>query len=204
MNKNKWGKAMKTINFVGLFPFCTSLSAIFVVLSLITLSTKGLNYGVDFKGGAEIQVKFSQDIDDQKIRGALEEKKLSVSSIKSIGEKSNLEFLIKVPASEAEINTVTENVTASLTNDLASFGPDIRRTDIVGPKAGEQLRLSGFWALVWSLLGIMIYIGLRFDFRFSPGAVVALFHDVGSLIESSFPCWHHCKFPQTFCRSAKT
>lgn len=63
-------------------------------------------------------------------------------------------------------------------NQIYGDKVEVRKTDIVGPKAGQQLRISGFLAMLWAILGIMIYIGLRFDFRYSPGAIVALFHDV--------------------------
>ena len=61
-------------------------------------------------------------------------------------------------------------------------GVEIRKVDIVGPKAGAQLRVSGFQAMLWALIAIMIYIGLRFDFKYSPGAIVALFHDVSLIL----------------------
>ena len=87
-------------------------------------------------------------------------------------------FLLKVQADEASLNKVTEEVSDTLKDHYASKGVEIRKVDIVGPKAGAQLRLSGFQAMGWALVAIMVYIGLRFDFKYAPGAIVALFHDV--------------------------
>lgn len=165
------------IDFVGKFPIAVVFSLILVLGSLFLFFTKGLNYGVDFRGGAEIQVKFSDKIDMVKLRSQLD-KNFRSSSVQSIGEDSQNELLIKVSGSEENLNQVTDQITKMLMTEFSSFTPTIQKTDIVGPKAGEQLRVSGFQALIWALLMIMIYIALRFDYKYSPGAIVALIHDV--------------------------
>jgi preprotein translocase subunit SecF len=98
--------------------------------------------------------------------------------VQSIGEEGTYEYLVKVSASEANLNAVTDKITKMFQKDFAAQKAEIRKTDIVGPKAGEQLRISGFQAMAWALLMIMIYIALRFDYKYSPGAIVALLHDV--------------------------
>ncbi len=165
------------INFVTKFPITVIISAVLVIGSLSLFFTKGLNYGVDFKGGAEIQVKFAQAIDMGNLRSQLK-KNFNSSSVQSIGDAGSNEFLIKVSGSEKNLNTVTDQITKMLMGEFASSTPDIQKTDIVGPKAGAELRKSGFQALIWALLMIMIYIALRFDYKYSPGAIVALIHDV--------------------------
>ncbi len=165
------------IDFVGKFPIAVVFSLVLVVASLFLFFTKGLNYGVDFRGGAEIQVQFSDKIDMGKLRGQLDQNFRS-SSVQQIGEDSQNELLIKVSGSEENLNQVTDQITKMLMTEFSSFNPTIQKTDIVGPKAGEQLRVSGFQALIWALLMIMIYIALRFDYKYSPGAIVALIHDV--------------------------
>lgn len=166
------------IGFSQKFSLTVFLSVALVLGSLGVLFTKGLNYGVDFRGGAEVQVKFEKSTSASDVRQAVEESKVKVSSIQSIGGDNSNEFLIKLPASKDDINKITDTVTSGLTSKLAANGPEIRKTDIVGPKAGEELRNSSFQAMAWALLFIMVYIGLRFDFKYSPGAIVALFHDV--------------------------
>lgn len=165
------------VNFTAKFPITVVLSLLLVLGSVILFITKGLNYGVDFRGGAEIQVKFSEAIDMGALRSELKSNFKS-SSVQQIGDASQNELLIKVSGSEENLNKVTDQITKMLTSKFASLNPDIQKTDIVGPKAGEQLRISGFQALIWALLMIMIYIALRFDYKYSPGAIVALAHDV--------------------------
>jgi preprotein translocase subunit SecF len=165
------------IDFVGKFPIAVVFSLILVAASLFLFFTKGLNYGVDFRGGAEIQVKFSDKIDMGQLRSELDDK-FNSSSVQQIGEDSQNELLIKVSGSEDNLNTVTDEITKMLMTEFSAINPTIQKTDIVGPKAGEQLRISGFQALIWALLMIMIYIALRFDYKYSPGAIVALIHDV--------------------------
>ncbi|MBC97302.1 MAG: protein translocase subunit SecF [Halobacteriovoraceae bacterium] len=152
------------------------ISIILVAASLFGLFTK-MKYGVDFRGGAEIQVKFQESIDLNQMRGTLKEEGFKVQ-VQQIGEVSNHEFLLKVAADEDNLNAVTDKVSKALTTDYASQGVEIRKVDIVGPKAGKELRFSGFQAMLWALIAIMVYIGLRFDFKYSPGAIIALFHDV--------------------------
>lgn len=165
------------IDFVGKFPFVAIFSGLLIITSLSIIWQKGLNYGVDFKGGAQLQVKFSQDLTSEDVRQALDSAHVQISSVQTIGEKSQNEFLIKLVTEEERENEATEKAVSTL-NQLYGDKAEVRKTDIVGPKAGEQLRVSGFLAMLWAILGIMIYIALRFDFRYSPGAIIALFHDV--------------------------
>ena len=166
------------ISFVSKFPVAAVVSGVLVVASLVLFFTKGLNYGVDFRGGAEIQVAFGEALELSELRDALDKNKFSSSSVQRIGDPSENEFLVKVAASEENLNQVTDKITAMLQNNFSAINPNILKTDIVGPKAGEQLRISGFQAMAWALLMIMIYIALRFDYKYSPGAIAALAHDV--------------------------
>lgn len=166
------------LNFVSKFPVAITISAVLVIGSLAAFFTKGLNYGVDFRGGAEIQVAFEEKIELKDVRAALEANKFDSSTVQRIGEEEDNEFLIKVAAAEENLNQVTDQITTMLQTDFGDRGSEILKTDIVGPKAGEQLRISGFQAMAWALLMIMIYIALRFDFKYSPGAIAALVHDV--------------------------
>ncbi|MFY7992120.1 MAG: protein translocase subunit SecF [Bacteriovoracaceae bacterium] len=170
------------IDFVGNFKIFGTLSALMIIGILVMFFTKGLNYGVDFRGGAEIQVKFKQGITLTELREKLEEANIPVSQVQTIGEESANEFLMKIQSSEQDLNKVSAEVSTMLNDKLGDKSPEILKNDIVGPKAGAQLRLSGFQAMAWALLGIMIYIALRFEFKFAPGAIIALFHDVTIII----------------------
>ena len=166
------------LDFVSKFPVAALFSVALVIGGFSLFFTKGLNYGVDFKGGAEIQVKFDKQVALGDVRSALDRGDFKSSSVQSIGEEGSHEFLVKVSANESNLNSVTDKITKMFETEFSSHSPEILKTDIVGPKAGEQLRISGFQAMAWALLMIMIYIALRFDFKYSPGAIVALIHDV--------------------------
>lgn len=178
-------------NFVGKFPASVIISSILVIGSFVLLATKGLNYGVDFRGGAEVQVKFSKAITLGTLRSALDEGQFGSAQVQSIGDGSTNEYLIKI--NEKNLNEATTKITSLLQTKFPGEFPDpnnasgvkespIEKTDIVGPKAGERLRISGFQAMAWALLMIMVYIALRFDYKYSPGAIVALIHDVVIII----------------------
>lgn len=170
------------INFVGKFPVAVVISSLLVLGSIGAFISKGLNYGVDFRGGAEVQVNFSEKIVLKDLRKALDSGGFQSSQVQSIGDEGSHEFLIKISIEEKDLNVATQKVTDVLRknfpSEFASEEGPIQKTDIVGPKAGERLRVSGFQAMAWALLMIMVYIALRFDYKYSPGAIVALLHDV--------------------------
>jgi len=178
MNTKKDLNRRFNIPFVKQFKYTTLFSILAVLGSLILIFGKGPLFSVDFKGGAEIQVKFNQSVTSEAIRTALLETNYSVSQIQQIGAPTDNEYLVKVAASDNDINVITNTLATKLKTSFAGQGAEIRKTDIVGPKAGHQLQISGLYAMLIALGGILLYIGLRFDFKYAPGAVVALFHDV--------------------------
>jgi len=154
-------------------------STIAVVLSIVGLFTLGLNYGIDFTGGAEVQVRVPKDWDITKVRAGLEEGGIKDATVIQVQDPNLNEFLIKVQSSAAEIKSIGEQVENALkpkTNNSSEFS--IERADVVGPQAGEELRTSAIISVIAAALGILIYITFRFDFRFAPGIVRALLFDV--------------------------
>lgn len=169
------------IDFTGKFKATTILSVVVVAISVFSIFSK-LKYGVDFSGGAEVQVKFDKPVKLEGVRKGLKSVGLKGVAAQSIGDAADNEYLIKVSATEANLNSVTEKIKTTLLGLFEGEGIVIQKIDIVGPKAGAQLRISGFQAMLWALIAIMVYIGLRFDFKYSPGAIVALFHDVSIIL----------------------
>ena len=165
------------IDFVGKAKYIVSASAILTAVAFYGIFTQ-MNYGVDFRGGAEIQTKFEKPIHLDLLREALDKGGLKGVSVQTIGEDKDNEVLIKVQAEEGSLNTITQKITEDLHREFADNKGEIEKVDIVGPKAGKQLRLSGVKAMFWAILSIMIYIAIRFDFRYAPGAMISLFHDV--------------------------
>lgn len=174
--------AMTNIDYVGKFKVFGSLSLVLVLGSLIAFFTKGLNYGVDFRGGVEVQVKFNQKVELSELREVMAQNKVPLSQLQSIGDESQNEFLLKLESDKGDLNAVSNQVGSVLTTKYGEGKYEILKNDIVGPKAGAELRTSAFKALMWAILAIMIYLALRFDYKFAPGAIAALIHDVTIII----------------------
>jgi preprotein translocase subunit SecF len=171
-------KTDKKIDFVGMFKIAGLISLILVLGSIVMFFIKGLNYGVDFRGGVEIQVKFKQNVELGELRALMAEKKVPLSQIQTIGADDQNEFLLKLDKTQGDLNAISTQVGVTLSEKYGDANFEILKTDIVGPKAGEELRNSAFKALLWAILAIMIYLALRFDYKFAPGAIAALIHDV--------------------------
>lgn len=170
-------------DFVGRWQiFC--LGSIIVAFGFVAMmSIKGFNYGIDFAGGAEVQVKFQKPVEVSELRQFAEEIGYGSASIQSFGEDN--EYLIRTELREAktdkQTNAETENaikaISAGLTTKFASAGPEIRRVDAVGPQVGDELKKNSLLAIFYSLILILIYVSIRFDYKYAPAAVVGLFYD---------------------------
>jgi len=158
-------------NIVGKFKAAVSLSVTLVLIGIISVFFhKGLHYGIDFEGGTLIQMKFAQETSAGELRDLLTDESLGKPEIQSSGVN---EFMIRVKNS----GEGTE-VTDLIQSQLSSKQYEVRRIEKVGPKIGQELRQSALLAIVGALFLILIYISVRFEFRFAVGAVIALFHDV--------------------------
>lgn len=170
------------INFVGKRKIWLGISAVLILATITLFFTKGLNYGIDFTGGAEVQLRVPQAWDISKIRGALEEggiKGLKVQEIEQMvaSNVTHKEYLIKAQGDEGSLAKVASSVSDILTKNIGAGQFEVVRSDVVGPAAGSSLRMSGYLSMLYALLCILIYVSIRFDMRYSPGAVLALFHD---------------------------
>lgn len=170
----------KNINYVGMFKVAGVLSLALIIGTIVLYFTKGINYGVDFRGGVEIQVKFNESVALGDLRTVMAENNVPVSQLQSIGEESQNEFLLKLETDKnsGDLNVVSNQVSSVLSQKYGEGKFEILKNDIVGPKAGQELRISAFKAIFWAVLAIMIYLALRFDYKFAPGAIAALIHDV--------------------------
>ena len=165
------------IDFVDKAKYVVSASVVLTIVALYGIFNH-MNYGVDFRGGAEIQTKFEKPVHLDLLRTALDKGGLKGVSVQTIGDEKDNEVLIKVQAEEGSLNTITQKITEDLNKEFTDNKGEIQKVDIVGPKAGKELRLSGVKAMFWAILSIMIYIAIRFDFRYAPGAMISLFHDI--------------------------
>jgi preprotein translocase subunit SecF len=165
------------IDFVGKRRLWLGLSLLCVVLTAALFLGKGLNYGIDFTGGAEVQVKVPQTWDIGKVRDSLEDGGLKGAKVQQIGDPNSHDFLVKAQGDESSLNKVANQVETALAKSLSPADFKIERVDVVGPAAGQSLRMSGYLSMFYALLCILVYVGIRFDYRYAPGAVLALFHD---------------------------
>tara|TARA_B100000902_G_C27301755_1_gene913235 strand:+ start:733 stop:1623 length:891 start_codon:yes stop_codon:yes gene_type:complete len=151
------------------------LSSMLIVISLLLLIFKGLNFGIDFKGGTLIELRSSDTkINVSSLRDNLNQMKLGDVSVKKFG--NNQDYLIKFENKNNNKNVINEirsNLDKSFGNDF-----DFRRVENVGPKVSTELLRSGIIAITLSLIVMLIYIWIRFEWQFSLGAIIALFHDV--------------------------
>lgn len=152
-------------------------STLIVALSIIGVFTKGLNYGLDFAGGAEVEIRTPQSWSINKVRDMLSSGGIEDASVVQIGNAEESQYLIKVKSSD-ELNEISKKIESTLRSTTVGEEILVVRSDVVGSLAGEQLRSAAFISLFYAALGIFIYIALRFDFRFAPGIVRALLLDI--------------------------
>jgi preprotein translocase subunit SecF len=152
-------------------------STIFALVSIVLLATKGLNYGIDFTGGALVQVKVPASMEIGSLRKVLDEGGVKDPNVVTIGEPQDHEFMIKVQAGAENLTKVAGLVETSL-NKAVPGQFEIKKVDMVGPAAGESLRNSAFLSILYAMLCIVIYITFRFDMRYAPGVLRALAVDV--------------------------
>jgi preprotein translocase subunit SecF len=163
------------IKFNKFYTHFNIISLIMVILSLVLLTFKGLNYGIDFKGGTLIELRSSDNnINVSNLRDNLNQMDLGDVSVKKFG--NDQDYLIKF-----ENKNDSKNIIEEIKSNLdKSFGNnfDFRRVENVGPKVSAELLKSGVIAISVSLALMLIYIWIRFEWQFSLGAIIALFHDV--------------------------
>jgi preprotein translocase subunit SecF len=153
-------------------------STIAAIASLVLLWAPGLNYGIDFTGGAVVQLQVPATWDTGKVREELIAGGIKEPMVVQFGEPADHDYLIRIQADAAALNQVSAQV-EKVMNEKAGAGQfKIEKVDVVGPAAGESLRNSAFLSILYATLCIVIYIALRFDFRYAPGVLRALGVDV--------------------------
>ena len=164
---------MTNYNFSSMFKKANIFSLSLFLISVVLISFKGLNFGIDFKGGTLIELRTS-NTEASSIRDILKNMNLGDVNVKKFGKEGD--FLIKVEQ-QGNNNKLIPNIKKNLTDNL-NFEINFRRVENVGPKVSSELLQSGLIAISLSLAAMLFYIWVRFEWQFSIGSIVALFHDV--------------------------
>ena len=165
---------IKNINFVSKFRKANIISIIAFILSVIFITFKGLNYGIDFKGGTLIELRTEKSTQVSLIRDSLNSMNVGDVNVKKFGKDGD--YLIKVEQKNNNNNLIPE-IKKTLTNNL-NTEVDFRRVENVGPKVSSELLQSSITAISLALAAMLFYIWVRFEWQFSVGSIIALFHDV--------------------------
>ena len=166
---------MKTIYFNKFYKSFNILSGILIIASLVFLVFKGLNFGVDFKGGTLIELRTDKSSANiTKIRDSFNQMNLGDVSVKNFGNETD--FVVKFEKQDSNDPQFIEEIKTKLSNSIGTV--DFRRVENVGPKVSAELLRSGVIAIALSLAAMLLYIWIRFEWQFSLGAILALFHDV--------------------------
>ncbi len=164
-------------DFIGKRRWAYLASATFILISLASIVTRGgLRYGIDFAGGTLVQIRFDEPTSIERIRYALDRLEVGESVIQEFGDAR--EFVLRLPLAEPAPEDVAAQVQRALATDSTLGTAIIRRVEFVGPQAGHDLQLQALQAVAWSVVGILLYIAVRFDLKGGVAAIVAIGHDV--------------------------
>lgn len=160
------------IDFLGKRNTFFLISGTTIIISIILIFIVGLRFGIDFTGGSEIAIKVQKELTTDELRKKLSNAKVFPDEIKSYGEANQFLFRLK------EVGEEINKIETAIASTLKDYGVEILKKDSIGPKIGKELRFQAFIAVLLAIIGMLIYIGFRFEFLFGLGATIALVHDV--------------------------
>lgn len=163
------------INFLGMRVPAMIFSLTLIVISIGSIAVRGFSFGIDFTGGTLIEVGYPQSVELKQVRNAMEKSGYGDAMVQHFGASTDV--LIRIAPREGVSSAkLSDQVLAALQEDNADAS--MRRVEFVGPQVGDELTNDGGLAMIYALIGILIYVALRFEYRFSVGSVAALVHDV--------------------------
>jgi preprotein translocase subunit SecF len=151
-------------------------SAALILISLGSVLVQGLKLGIDFTGGILLEVGYQEAAELQQVRSTLEQAGFGDATVQLFGTPKDV--LIRLAPKEEESGAVLSDRAFNALNKAAGGNAELRRVEFVGPQVGDELTEDGGLAILYAMFGILIYVALRFEYRFSLGSVIALFHDV--------------------------
>jgi len=164
------------IDFMGQRKYAMIFSATLILLSLVSLLARGLNFGIDFTGGTVVEIGYPQPVDLAKIRSHLESIEFKGAVVQHFG--TTRDVLVRLPSQgDLDKAELSSRIIREL-ETLAATKLDLRRVEFVGPQVGKELTEQGGLAMLIALAAILLYVTFRFEYRFALGSVAALIHDV--------------------------
>jgi protein-export membrane protein SecD/preprotein translocase SecF subunit len=164
------------INFMSKRTLALLFSGIVLAVAIVSMGLRSLNFGIDFTGGTLIEVGYSKDVDVEEIRGQLSDGGYGDAMIQRFGTPRDI--LIRVAPQEEVTNEKISDDIFALLGANTDNKPELRRVEFVGPQVGDELTEKGGLAMLYALIAILIYVALRFEWRFALGSIIALVHDV--------------------------
>lgn len=163
------------IDFLGLRNISIAISALLLLASVIAIASKGLNYGLDFTGGVLVEVAYQEPIEIAQVREALTGGGYEHAVVQSLGSAREFAIRLQPQAGQKNANALASEVVKTLATNRTDV--TLKRHDFVGPQVGEELRNDGIVAVIFVIIGIMVYIGARFEWRFAIAAIASELHD---------------------------
>jgi preprotein translocase subunit SecF len=173
----KWIKEKTSIDFLSRTPrtIAVTVAIVTVLISLVLLATRGLNFGIDFTGGILMEVGYPEAADVDRIRALMDESGFEEVQVQTFGADSDV-LLRLPPQPEGDADSIRNTLSGMLSADHP--GAEVRRVEFVGPQVGEDLREQGATAMIFATVMIFIYVMFRFQWKFAIGAVASLVHDI--------------------------
>lgn len=167
-------KAREPFNFMGWVKPIFTFSFLVSVLAVYLIFSKGFIFGIDFAGGTVVQVKYDRPVQIDSVREKLSSTQFASAGIQEFGSPE--EIVLRLQNTSGDVTKDTAQLVTEALNGTGNF--EIRRVDMVGPKVGKELQTQGAIALMVSVIGILLYVAFRFEWRFAVAAIIALVHDV--------------------------
>jgi len=168
-------KPIRQLDFLGKRKLAFIFSGLLLLISVVSFFVNGLSYGIDFTGGSVYEMHFPQSVDLTKMRSTLAERGFADANVQHFGSSEEVLLRLK-PMENINQQTLSQQVLEAANASQAQAG-EMRRVEFVGPQVGDELLDDGGLALLFAFIGVLIYVSLRFEWKFSVGAVLALIHD---------------------------
>jgi len=163
------------INFVGTMKWCVIFSVVLTMLCVVSFLWKGFTYGIDFAGGTLVQIKFKQEASADGIRKVMTGIGITDAIIQPFGVN---EVVVRTAESTSDVKGLAGRIEEALNAAYGKGNLEVQRVEVVGPKVGKDLTKKAILAVLFSWIGMLIYIAIRFELRFAVGGIVGVIHDV--------------------------